>query len=162
MKIEIVIVDASTLIGLSMIDKLSLLSDLFNEVIVPHGVYTEVLKSSKIGTKEIKSSKYLKTVEVHDRAAIELMLESFGVGEAEVLVLAKELNAHLLLVDERKARKAARRAGFKVMGILGILLSSKEKGFITAVKPLVQKLKKQGFRLSDKVIEEVLEEADED
>jgi predicted nucleic acid-binding protein len=154
----IVIVDASTFIGLSMIKKLSLLSDLFEEVVLPRGVYFEVLKGKEKDPKGMR--KYIKTAEVNDRTAVDLMLESYGRGEAEVLVLAKELNAQLLLMDERKARKAARRAGFKVMGILGILLTAKEKGFIRNVKPLMLKLKRQASGC-DKVIEEVLKQAGE-
>ncbi len=155
----IVIVDASTFIGLSMVNKLSLLSSLFKEVVLPNAVYEEI--SGGKGVKEIRSFKNIKVVGVNDKATVELMLESYGRGEAELLVLAKELNANLLLIDELKARKAARRAGFKVMGILGLLLSAKEKGFIKTIKPLIQRLQKKDFRLSRRVIEEVLNQAGE-
>lgn len=155
----IVIADASTVIGLSFINKLSLLSALFKEVIIPTGVNNEITKGKFL--KQILALKYLRTAEVNDQSAVELMLESFGRGEAEVLVLANELNAHLLLMDDRKARKTARRAGFKVIGILGILLLAKEKRLIKTVKPLIHSLQERGFRLSDRVIEEVLKQAGE-
>lgn len=43
-------------------------------------------------------------------------------GEAEVLALAKEMQADLILVDEEKARKSAVLAGFNIMGIVAILM----------------------------------------
>jgi predicted nucleic acid-binding protein len=93
--------------------------------------------------------------------AVDLILGFFGRGEAEVLVLAREKGADIVLIDERKARKAARRAGFRVAGILGILLIAKKKGLVPFIKPLVEELGSQGFRLGMRVIAEVLKEAGE-
>ncbi|MCP4700581.1 MAG: DUF3368 domain-containing protein, partial [Gammaproteobacteria bacterium] len=44
------------------------------------------------------------------------MLTSLERGEAEVLVLAKEMKADIILLDEEKARKSAMLAGFNVVG----------------------------------------------
>ena len=84
-----------------------------------------------------------------------------GRGEAEALTLSKEKNADLILIDEKKARKAARRAGFDIFGVLGLLLAAKNRALITAVKPFIEELSKQGFRLSKKVAERALKEAGE-
>ena len=92
---------------------------------------------------------------------VELLLGHLGRGEAEALTLSKEKNADLILIDEKKARKAARRAGFEVVGVLGLLLAAKNRAMITAVKPFIEELSKQGFRLSKKVTERVLKEAGE-
>lgn len=67
----------------------------------------------------------------------------------------------MILLDEKRARKTARRAGFKVMGILGILVMSKNKGFIPLVKPFIEKLNRRGFRISEKVIKRILKEVRE-
>jgi len=66
-----------------------------------------------------------------------------------------------VLIDEKKARKAARRAGFTVMGILGVLIMAKGENLIQSVKPFIEELCKQGFRLSTRVIENVLRETSE-
>jgi len=47
------------------------------------------------------------------------------------------------------------------MGILGILVMSKNKGFIPLVKPFIEKLNRQGFRISEKVIKRILKEVRE-
>jgi predicted nucleic acid-binding protein len=82
-----------------------------------------------------------------------------GKGEAEAIILSKEKEADLILIDEKKARKAARRAGFEVIGVLGLLLAANNKALIPAVKPFIKELSKQGFRLSKKVTERALKEA---
>lgn len=149
MKRRTVIADASTLIGLSRIGQLNILREIFNEVVA----------ESKYGSEEIKSAKYLKVEKINDNKVLGFFLGYLGRGEAEVLILSKEKKAELILIDEKKARKAARRAGFTVIGVLGLLLEAKNRGLIRAVKPFIEELNKQGFRLSKKVTERALKEA---
>ncbi len=92
---------------------------------------------------------------------VDLFLGYLGRGEAEALTLSKEKKADFILIDEKKARKAARRAGFDVIGVLGLLLAAKRNALIHAVRPFIEELNKQGFRLSKKVTERALKEAGE-
>lgn len=161
MKGKIVIADASTLIGLLRIGQLSLLEQLFKKIIIPRDVYNEVAVDRKEGSDVFKRSTYFIVKNVEDRVGTDFLMPSFGKGEAEVLALAKEKKADLILLDEKRARKTARRAGFKVMGILGILVMSKNKGFIPLVKPFIEKLNRRGFRISEKVIKRILKEVRE-
>jgi predicted nucleic acid-binding protein len=50
-----------------------------------------------------------------------LFLPSLGRGEAETIVLASELKADIVLLDDSKARRTARKLDLKVMGTLGVL-----------------------------------------
>jgi len=161
MKGKIVIADASTLIGLLRIGQLLLLKKLFEEIIIPRGVYDEIVVERKEGSDIFKKSTHLIVKDVEDRVSTDFLMSSFGRGEAEVLALAKEKKADLILLDEKRARKTARRAGFKVMGALGILVISKNKGFISSVKPFIEELNKQRLRLNEKVIKRTLKEARE-
>jgi len=161
MKGKVVIADASTLIGLLRIGQFSLSKKLFGKIIIPRGVYDEIVVERKEGSDIFKKSTYLIVKDVEDRVSIDFLMSSFGKGEAEVLALAKEKKADLILLDEKRARKTARRAGFKVMGILGILAISKDRGFIPSVKPFIEELNRQGFRLSESIIKRTLEETKE-
>jgi len=114
MKIKTVVADHSTLIGLSRIEKLNHLRKLYGEEIFTHSVYEEVVIESKDGSEKIKTAKYLKVEKVTDSKVVELFLGYLGKGEAEAIILSKEKKADLILIDEKKARKAARRAGFEV------------------------------------------------
>ena len=82
-------------------------------------------------------------------------------GKQKAIVLAKELDAGLILVDERKARAIAQRLGLQVIGTGGILLLLKEQGKIAKVRPLLDKLRSLSFRLSDRVYKQIILQANE-
>ena len=82
-------------------------------------------------------------------------------GEAEVIALGREMKADLLIMDERLARKYAKRLKFTVTGTVGVLLRAKAEGHIQSVRPLLNKLKDGGFRLKDDLIEEAVKLAGE-
>lgn len=72
------------------------------------------------------------------------------------MALAKEFDDVLLLMDDLKARKLAIRLNFKVTGSLGVIHKAKQLSLISSVKPLIEKLLLTDFRISDKMIEEIL------
>ncbi len=156
-----IVADASSLIGLARIGKLHLLYDLYGEVVIPQAVYDEVVCEYKQASEEIRLANYLKIVEAKDTDLVNILLGYLGKGEAEVIALSKEIKADIVLVDEKRARKSARRVGFKVMGILGLLLVAKKKGLIPLLRPFIDELLREGFRLSDQIIETALEKAEE-
>jgi uncharacterized protein len=60
--------------------------------------------------------------------------------------LALELNADLLLIDERKGRAVGNSLGISMTGVLGVLIEAKSKGLILAVKPVLNDvITKAGF-----------------
>ena len=78
-------------------------------------------------------------------------------GEAEAIALAIEMNADVVLIDERDGRIAARQAGLTLTGVLGVLLRAKTTGQITTVKPHIQALRTQArFFVSERLETEVL------
>ena len=82
-------------------------------------------------------------------------------GEAETLVLATELGVTSVFVDDLRGRKVAQSLGLQAVGVAGFLLFAKKKGKIRAVRPLLLQLQQKGFRLSNRLINAVLEEASE-
>jgi predicted nucleic acid-binding protein len=55
-------------------------------------------------------------------------------------VLAVEQHADLLLVDERRGRRAAAADGLHVIGLLGVVASAKRAGLIDLGKPVLDEL----------------------
>ena len=82
-------------------------------------------------------------------------------GEVEVMILAGELGASLLIIDDNTAKKTAKYLGFKVTGTLGVLLRAKREGIIPEVRPLIAEIRGNGFYVSDAVERMVLEQAGE-
>lgn len=71
--------------------------------------------------------------------------------------MALELEADLVLLDEREGRRIAQRLGLRVMGVVGILLDAKSHGAIDAIRPHLEALRQSaGFFLSDAVVAEAL------
>jgi predicted nucleic acid-binding protein len=64
-----------------------------------------------------------------------------------------------LLIDEKRGRTIALRNGIKTIGAVGVLLASKQRGYITTVKPFLDKLLNNGFRISDALYYQILERA---
>ncbi|AIY90151.1 hypothetical protein GACE_1107 [Geoglobus acetivorans] len=66
-----------------------------------------------------------------------------------------------MIIDDKAARSTALSPGLKVVGTVGLILLAKKKGYYTKIKPVVEKLVKKGFRLSDELVEQILKEAGE-
>ena len=103
-----VVCDSSALIGLTKIGKLDILKEVFGEVYIPNAVFDEVASGGrgKPGAKEILAAKWVRKKAVQDRRTVEILIAELGHGEAEVLVLGKEMDADLLILDDEKARAA--------------------------------------------------------
>ena len=89
------------------------------------------------------------------------LLSDLDRGEAEVIALAQELNADLIIIDERLARRHAKRLNLTLTGTLGVLLKAKENNLTPSIAPLIQTLQNNGIRLGDAVVAEVLRLAGE-
>lgn len=80
------------------------------------------------------------------------LLSDLDRGEAEVLALAQEMDADLVIIDERLARRHAKRLGLALTGVLGVLLKAKERGLIPAIGPWVDRLRQGGIHLGDEIV----------
>jgi predicted nucleic acid-binding protein len=77
-------------------------------------------------------------------------------GEASAMALAKEIDNTLILLDDLKARKLARKLHLNYTGSLGVINKAKQLGIINNVKPFIKKLLETDFRISDNVVLEFL------
>ncbi|MCK6513020.1 DUF3368 domain-containing protein [Myxococcota bacterium] len=60
-------------------------------------------------------------------------------------------------MDERRGRQVAKRCNLNVIGVLGILIEAKHKGFVPLAKPLLDELvQRSGFRLSSELYDTFL------
>jgi uncharacterized protein len=159
----IVVSNATPLIGLAMAERFDLLQKLFGRITIPQGVYDEVVSEGeqRFGAQEVSDAAWIELVEVKDRLAVEVLADDLGKGESETIVLAREMGADWVLVDERLARRKLDALGIPTIGRLGILLKAKDVGLLQAVAPAVGLLRTRGFRLSRRVHDDVLRLAGE-
>lgn len=155
-----VVSNSTPLIAMSRINKIDLLRVLFNNIIVPGAVYNEVVSegAGRPGVKEVANASWIIKIEVQNLLAVSILQMDLDRGEAEAVVLAKELGADYLLLDEKKARRVARNSGVKHMGTVGILGLAAKKGLISDLDDTFDKLEQNGFRFTEEVRKKVKEE----
>jgi predicted nucleic acid-binding protein len=152
----IVVSDTSAITSLLQIGRAELLSRIYSDVFIPEAVRDELLN----GHSSVPN--FIRCKPVSSRAEVQRLLAELDLGEAEAIILAKELKADELLIDETAGRRVATREGVKVIGLLGVLLEAKGRGMVDSVRKITGELEmKAGFRLSDPVKELFFREAGE-
>lgn len=159
----IVVSNASPLIALSHVGLLDVLHMWFGSIYVPVGVWDEVVTQGegRPGTEEVVKADWIVRREVQDEIGVCILQERLDRGESEAIVLAMELEADLVLLDDKRGRAIARARGLKVVGTLGVLLYAKEVGRVESVGPLMDRLILAGFRVSPQLYAAVLTQASE-
>jgi len=140
------------LISLSIIGQLDLLHERFPDgILIPAAVRHEVVESAqgRSGAKQVAAARWIDVIDITDTDLVTMLKTSLDAGEAEAIVLAREQNSSIVLLDEKDARKVARRLGFSVLGTVGILIWAKRAGIIDNLRSQLDALQQQGgFRLS--------------
>lgn len=160
----IVISDASVLINLAIIGHLDLLQKLFQEIIIPEAVFHEVTVkgAGKPGDQEVRSSDWIQVVTIQNAELVKTLLEEIDPGEAEGITLAVEMDAELLLIDEKLGREKAKAFGIKTVGLLGLLLEAKRLELIENITDLMDELRaRANFKIGKSLYQKVKELAGE-
>ncbi|AJF59518.1 MAG: nucleic acid binding protein [archaeon GW2011_AR10] len=148
----IVVSNASPLIFFIKLERLDLLEKLFTKIVMPEQVFFEVSVKETAGN-EIKASAFIEVKKFFLKKDI-----SLGKGETAAILLALQLKTSKVLLDDRKARIAAKSFGLKPIGTLGLLVLAREKNLITKKEfsKLLNELVKNGFRISIELYKEAL------
>jgi predicted nucleic acid-binding protein len=156
-----VIINNSPLVFLWILNLLPLLRELYTDVWIPEDVQEEFLRTETMARRSsLDNAPWIRTVSLADPQSTSVY-GRLDQGEASVLALAKEHDAHLVIIDEKKAREEAKRIGLPVRGTIGVLLEAKKKGLIDAIKPLLETLHDNGMYLEQSFIDDVLQLAEE-
>jgi uncharacterized protein len=160
----IVISNTSPIINLAAIGQLSLLRQLYGQIVIPEAVYIEIVGrgAGQSGADEVAAADWIQTRQVANRTAVTALQIELDDGEAEAIALAVEASANLLLLDEELGRIIASRFGLRFVGLLGCLIEVKQRGLVLAVQPILEDLiEKAGFWVGQALYERVLQVADE-
>jgi len=146
-----VVCDATALIGLARINALSVLRCYLERLTIPEAVYEDVVirGKGKPGAQEVKEAGWIEVRKAKDQRQVATLCVKLGRGEAEAIVLAREIDADLLILDDGTARKVAQRMGVAVVGCLGLLKRARQRGVIGRVKPLFDGMREQGFHIGN-------------
>nr|MBC7245066.1 DUF3368 domain-containing protein [Chloroflexota bacterium] len=160
-----VVSNASPLINLARIGQLDLIRNLYDELVIPEAVWHEIVVAGaeQPGANEVKAAAWIKTRAAVNRQLVQALQQELGSGEAEAIALALEIGSELLLMDEHLGREVAHHLGLRCMGLIGVLIEAKHKGFIREVKPHLDALRDvAGFRVSSVLYTRVLQDEHEE
>jgi predicted nucleic acid-binding protein len=147
-----VVSNTSPIIFLAKINVLEILTCCFDKVYIPDAVKLELNGLRLPSTIEIQ------TINDVGKSFVKGALGSLHIGELEAMVLAQELQADYVLLDDLLARRKAKRMEINVMGTIGILLFAHKKGFLSSqdmLSNLEQLTQKHGLYISPVLLKEI-------
>lgn len=119
----IVICHSTPLSYLAAMGSLDLLR-CFGNIIVPDEVLEEITSNLLIQSNPgFNYPSWIQCHSIENRLAASLLQNHLGHGEAACLVLAAEMNADLVILDDQRAPLQSQSMGFKVSGTIGLLLA---------------------------------------
>ena len=141
----LVVSNTSPIVNLAAIGQLSLLQQLYGRLFIPEEVFVEIVLrgAGQPGSAEVQTYSWFERRQVTNTSLLRRIIQQHPLldqGEAEAIVLALELGAERILLDETEGRAAAIRMGLLVTGVLGTLKEAKQRNLIPAVKPLMDDL----------------------
>ncbi|MGB3588575.1 MAG: hypothetical protein WBA23_18655 [Tunicatimonas sp.] len=125
-----VVSNTTPIISLLKLNRLELLQQLYQEIYIPLAVYNEIEAGKVKGYyQDLVEVDWINICRVRDDQAVKYFLD-LDAGESEAIILATEMNADLIILDETLGRFHAEHADLKVTGTIGVLIKAKAKGLI--------------------------------
>lgn len=152
----LVVADTGPLNYLTLIGHLNVLPRLWPVLSIPGEVFRELTApgAPPAVSRTFCSPPWLEIVSIADQSS-EPTLQRLDVGERAAIRLALELEAHLVLIDDRKAALAARGLGLPVTGTLGLLDAAADLGLLDFEESLLE-LSRTNFRKPPAVLDELV------
>ncbi|MGK7903477.1 MAG: DUF3368 domain-containing protein [Hormoscilla sp.] len=154
----IVISDTSPICYLLLIDQINILPELYSFVLIPQAVYDEL--NSPYSPSAIRNwiaypPEWLQ-VKTIDTAEIS-GLEKLDIGEREAILLAEQMQAELVILDDKAARRIARERTLKIIGLIGILKDAARTGLVD-LQVTFERLQEVGFWVAPSLLKQLLSE----
>ncbi len=153
----IIVADSSPLISFAILNKLDLLLEIFDEILIPDAVFHEISSWHKPFSIELEKFSRLRIRHVQNTIAVSVISKDLDLGESEAIVLALENNISDILIDENKGRRIAKLNGLHPIGTIGVLIQAKRLGIIQKLKPILDTLIENKIRISQALYQRALE-----
>ena len=155
-----VVVNTTPLISLASVNRLDLFEQLFGGIILAEAVYREIKAKPGYGYTEIDQP-WIEIRPIAGELYRPFLLTQLDAGEAETIILAQEIQADYVVIDENRGYRLAQQAGLPVVRTLSLLLSAKNKGYIGEIKPILDAMVTRGRWYSAAVCHALLVQAGE-
>jgi predicted nucleic acid-binding protein len=152
----LVVADTTPLHYLVLIGSTPILPALFGHILIPHAVAEELQHPQTPAEVRAWLASHPSWLEIrHVGHAPAPNLTHLDLGEQEAILLAQELQADLLLMDDREGRQEARWHALTVTGTLGVLERAAEQGWLDLPTALTR-LQTTNFYLSGSLVHDLL------
>jgi len=142
--------DASPLIGLATAGVLDVLRELFGAVTITRLVKDEIAAGQgRPGAQELDAAMRDGWIRVAPAPPETWRMTGLDFGEASTIALAAEREGSLVLMDDALGRAHAAELGIELLDVPGVLLAAKRAGLLPAVKPVLARLARRGFTISE-------------
>lgn len=135
---KVIISDTSCFITLSGAGELDLL----------HKVYGQIYTTTEVAEP---LPDWVQIENVQDKSKQLLLEMQIDKGESSAIALSLETENSIVILDDYKARKIADKLGLIYTGTVGVIIKAKLKGIIPSIKPLMEKIKENGFHLTTEI-----------
>lgn len=128
---RVVVSDTSPIRYLVLIGEIGLLEKLYGRILIPTAVFAEL--QAKQTPEAVRAwmqaaPSWAEVISVNQPTIEHLVSSALGPGERAAITMALQINADLILMDERAGVDEARRLGIAVTGTLGVLARGAERG----------------------------------
>lgn len=155
-----VVTNTSPQILLAKIGRLSLLTQLYSEILIPASVLREVSAKSGNEVRQIQALIQAGKFRVQKVTSnyLRQLPADLGVGEREAIALTIETNADLVILDDRVGRNIARTRGLSVTGTIGVLVEARQRNLVSSIRPELDRLIEAGMWLDEIFYHRILQE----
>jgi predicted nucleic acid-binding protein len=154
----IVVADSSPINYLILIEEIDILTKMYGRVVIPRAVREELLRPSAPEVVRNWIGQLPAWLEVHTPVnAPDASLAALDPGERDAIMLAAELRADQLIVDDRQGRREAEKRGIPVMGTLGVLRQGATLGLLD-LRIAVKHLEATSFYIAPEVLARLLKD----
>ena len=155
---KVIVSDTTSLIALDKLESLGLLGAIFDSVLLPFAVLSELEVGSPQIREKLEAAGCFEFISLDDSEQLSSLRIILDLGEAEAITLAIDRKLPIL-IDEQKGRSIAKQLNLTVTGFAGVLILAVKKNALEPAE--AQKMLDQsiinGFRLSDGLYQRVSE-----
>jgi predicted nucleic acid-binding protein len=134
----IAVSDSSPLVILAKLASFDLVRSLFAKVYISEEVRREVVEfgAGLPGALEVERADWIETKQILNPTELLMLRERhpLGLGELSAILLAKEVHANTILLDDHNARRLAQVEGLQVLGTVGVLETAYLKGHLADLR----------------------------
>jgi predicted nucleic acid-binding protein len=154
----IVVADTTPVNYLVLIGEIDVLAKLYRCVVIPRAVQEELTSLRAPAAVRAWIAQPPDWLDVRSPLAVsDPALDKLDAGERDAIVLAEELSADQLIVDELLGRREAERRGLSVIGTIGVLREAADEGLLD-LRITIERLRQTSFHISPAILASLLGE----